>query len=177
MLKIEQSKKNEMVLFLDALEATPKQIQTAARRALNKTARWMRTTIARKVAKEKDVGVGLIRKSIKLDTASGQKFSSELKLGRRSRVVSAYKTGRARQTKKGVRVKGRFYEGAFIATMPKTGHKGVYRRKGKERFPLQEMYFVIAPAIQAAMEEYVGDKGQRYLQRTFNHELKFVMSK
>lgn len=177
MFEIQKPQSNEMVIFLDVFDVTSKQIQIAARRAINKTTRWLRSAIARKVAKENKLGVGLIRKSIHLEKASGKKFSSELRLDRRARVVSAFKLGRSKQTKKGVRVRGRFYDDAFIGTMPKTGHKGIFRRKGKERLPLQEMYFVIAPAVQAAMDEYVGDKGQKYLERAFNHELKFVMSK
>jgi len=175
-LKIEQHPNDGLVVFLDSLEATEKQVQTAARRTIRKTIRWLRTAIARHVAREKKLRVGDVKTTL-IEHGTEDPLKKRLYLSKRYRVISAYKVGRARQTKKGVRVRDKLFENAFLATMSKTGHTGIFRRKGKARLPIQEMYIVIAPAIERAMRDYVGDKGRDYMERTFNHELKYEMRK
>lgn len=176
MLNIKQDPYDGLVIFLDHLEATEKHIQIAANRTIRKTVRWLKTAISRQVARDRKLNVGTIKEALKIN-ASTASLSQRLYLSKHSRVIKAYKAGKARQTKKGVRIRNHFFDNAFIATMKSTGHTGIFRRKGKERLPLQEMYIVIAPSIQQAMEEYVGDKGRAYMERTFNHELKYVMAR
>jgi hypothetical protein len=49
------------------------------------------------------------------------------------------------QTARGVRVRinkggaGRLISSAFVQTMPRTGHRGVFRRLGESRYPIKEL--------------------------------------
>lgn len=60
-----------------------------------------------------------------------------------------------RQTKKGVTAKAwgkrKLYRHAFMAQM-KSGHMGIYRREGRERLPIKEMYGPSVPREMATNE-------------------------
>lgn len=161
-------------LYIDHMEATPAAVDKAARRAINKTVRWAKVQIAREAASRLNMNVGKIKKALVIDPAKSKKLEAVVSLSRKGGIVKAIDLGAARQRKDGVRIRGRFYKGAFLARMP-GGHQGVFRRKNAARLPIQELFMLLAPRISEIMEELGGDPVRRYLERTFQHELKFAL--
>ncbi len=157
-----------------ALTAGERQIGTAAVRALNKTARWMRTHVAREAAQSLNVRVGLIRNGLILLRARASHPESGVALGKATGVIKAAELGTPRQNRRGTRVAKRQFDGAFIATMP-TGHRGVFRRKGKSRLPIQEVQLVATGRIADVMEQLADRHAMARFERLFEHELRYLM--
>lgn len=110
-------------------------------RAINRTANQARTQIARKISSQVQVSVSDVRRGVRIDRATRTKWQADLQItGFRTPLI---KFG-ARQTKTGIsyiidKSTGRKrIDTAFIATMP-SGHKGVFKRKGKSRLPIVEL--------------------------------------
>ena len=131
-------------------EITDKKILSAMGRAAKKAGatavRDMRAEATKRIRSRKRLKVGIIRKAIALRKPKGGMSILEMGWGLdvRGTVVPliAYPH---RQTRKGVSVavnvgKRTMVQGAFIATMPKSGHKGIWRRAGKSRLPIVELY-------------------------------------
>ncbi|SMG65602.1 prophage LambdaW5, minor tail protein Z_ [methanotrophic bacterial endosymbiont of Bathymodiolus sp.] len=157
-----------------ALGASERQIKTAAVRALNKTARWMRTHIARQAAQSLNVRVGTIRKELVLLRAKGSNPYAGVAIGKASGVIKASELGSPRQNKQGTCVGKRQFDRSFMATMP-SGHRGVFRRKGKSRLPIQEVQLVTTGRIANVMEELADKQAMSRFETLFEHELKYAM--
>lgn len=157
-----------------ALGASERQIKTAAVRALNKTARWMRTHIARQDAQSLNVRVGAIRKELILLRAKGSNPYAGVAIGKTAGVIKASELGSPRQNKRGTRVGKRQYDGAFISTMP-SGHRGVFRRKRKSRLPIREVQLVTTGRIASVMEALSDKQAMSRFETLFEHELKYAM--
>ena len=100
----------------------------ATTRALNRAAARTHTAILREAAGDLGVTQKRLRRRIRhqqRDKAAGDRLRSQVFLVISDAPVSWQ--GKPKQTAAGVRVKGRMYERAFVATVGK--HTGVYRRK------------------------------------------------
>lgn len=128
-----------------ALEDGP--FKGALRRALRKAGstalRDMRSEASKRIRARKRIKSRYIRDAIKPRRAKGSDISRmewALDVSADPVPLVAYPH---RQTKKGVSVevnrgKRTLVAGSFVATM-KSGHKGVFRRRGKARLPIQEL--------------------------------------
>ncbi len=174
MLNISVTPQPEFSEWDIALGASERQIKTAAIRALNKTARWMRTHIARQTAQSLNVRVGAIRKDLIILRAKGNNPNAGVALGKTSGVIKATELGSPRQNKQGTRVGKRQFDKTFIATMP-SGHRGVFRRKGKSRLPIQEVQLVTTGRIASVMETLANKQAMSRFETLFEHELKYAM--
>ena len=117
----------------------PKALPKVMSRGLNRTAISARTQISRSLAKRIGLKIKDVRGMLALQRASYSNWRSAVRIsGKRFGLI---KFG-ARQTKKGVTYKkGRkriLIRHAFVATM-KTGHRGVFMRKGPGRLPIKEL--------------------------------------
>lgn len=100
----------------ETLAATPAQLERAGQRAIKKTMTWVKTRIARELSES----AGITQKHLKTrltvkNRGSGKDKVTVLWLG--VEPMLADKAGKGRQTKKGVSLKQRRYEGAFIRDM------------------------------------------------------------
>ena len=93
-------------------QLVPKAAATAQRRAINKTLGWLRTHIARAVGKQERIAIGAVRQRLRAYPVSGGTMRGKLWFG--VNAIEASRTGRARQTRAGVSVAGRRYQGAFF---------------------------------------------------------------
>lgn len=153
-----------------------KHTEIAAYRALNKTARWLRTKTIRSVSQQTGLQQKLIRERLQMLKASRKQLKAHLISN--DAYIPAHKLGKLRQTATGARA-GKFsYEGAFVATMPSTGHESVFKRKRKNRLPIREMGFYFGGYTGRSWEEDVLDSqiSERF-EHFFNHELQFLLSK
>lgn len=158
-------------------------VPRAAARAINKTMTTVNAQAARDI--KKDIGGKLSISEIKVGLTKTKASAKEL-------YASLYAKGRriplikidpsASQDASGVNYKtgkGRGHvQHAFLATM-KNGHKGVFKRKGSTRLPIQELHGPSLPkvftneVIMQAMERIAGERWVK----TFEHELGYELSK
>ena len=174
MLNITVTPQPALAEWNTALGVSERQIKTAAVRALNKTARWMRTHVARNTAQSLNVRVGAIRKDLILLRARASHPQSGVAKGSKAGVIKVTELGSPRQNRLGTRVGKRQFDGAFIATMP-TGHRGVFRRKGKSRLPIQEVQLVTTGRIAEVMEALAEKQAMSRFEHLFEHELRYAL--
>jgi len=99
-----------------ALQSTPKQLELAGQRAIRKTMRWLQTRIARELSQTLGFAQKLLKPRLVMKTVGkGSDQVTILWLG--TVPMLAEKVGRPRQTKAGVSLGKRRYEGAFVADM------------------------------------------------------------
>lgn len=99
-------------VFQDFAKQVPKAAAAAQRRAINKTLGWLRTHIARAVGKQERIAIAAVRQRLRAYPVTGSTTRGKLWFG--LNAIEASRTGRARQTLKGVSVAGRRYQGAFF---------------------------------------------------------------
>jgi hypothetical protein len=92
--------------------AVPKAAANAQRRAVNKTLGWLRTHIARAVGQKEGIAMKAVRQRLRTYLVRGSAISGKLWFG--LNPLEASRTGRARQTRVGVSVGRRRYQGAFF---------------------------------------------------------------
>ena len=148
-----------------------KKLDLAAARALRKTAQWLRTHSSREIAKELRISQSPIRH--RFDVFS-QATSREVKLWVGLRPLSVHYLGTPKQTATGVSVGHREYEEAFISPM-KTKHQLVWRRKGRERLPLERVTEDWASEGVTALERWEKRAEQRFVE-LFEQEARHVFT-
>lgn len=111
-------------------ELAPKAFGLAERRAINKTLRWMRTHIVRAVSQQQRIAQTAVRQRLRAYPVSG---SGPGKLWFGINAIEASRAGRARQTRTGVSVAGRRYQGAFYKKVY-GGTPDIWIRTGSKHF-------------------------------------------
>lgn len=112
-----------------------KRLDLAAARALRKTAQWLRTHSSREIARELGITQSPIRHRYNVYSES---TAQEVKLWVGLQPISVHWLGDPKQNSAGVSVGHRQYDDAFISPM-KSSHKLVFRRKGRERLPVERV--------------------------------------
>lgn len=97
--------------FEDFANLVPKAMAAAQRRAINKTLRWLRGKVAREVGRQERIAIAAVRQRLKA-FPMGSNGQGKLWFG--IRPIEASRAGRPRQTRTGVSVAGRRYQGAFF---------------------------------------------------------------
>lgn len=110
-----------------------KKLDLAAARALRRTAQWLRTHSTREISQELRITQSPIRHRYNVFSRS---TANEVKLWVGLQPISVHYLGTPKQTTDGVAVGHRRYDGAFISPM-KSSHSLVFRRKGRERLPIE----------------------------------------
>ncbi|MBX8469742.1 hypothetical protein K5E37_11890 [Pseudomonas sp. RIT778] len=98
--------------FQDFAALVPKAAAAAQRRAINKTLRWLATHIARAVGRQERIAVAAVRQRLRAYPVSGGANSGKLWFG--LNAMEASRIGRPRQSRSGVSVAGRRFQGAFF---------------------------------------------------------------
>lgn len=125
-------------------------INRGMRRAVAKTALWARAQAARAIRADEGIAYRAIRRRLRAYAQNPQRMSLKVWLGLWRMAVTAL--GRARQTRSGVSVGRRRYPGAFLATM-KSGHEGIFQRRGKTRLPIEEVMADWGASGESAMRQ------------------------
>ncbi len=157
------------IAALNLLNAQERLLKKAASRALNKTSRWLRTFLSQEVASELSLAVRLVRPGIVVIGALQSALRSEIGLSATSGVIKAKDLGKAQQNTTGVKAGKRQYDRAFLATM-KSGHNGVFKRKGDTRLPIREQVIVFTGKLADAMAQANDGVAQRMLTTLFERE-------
>lgn len=170
---------------IKALEAGP--FRAAVRRAMRKAGstalRDMRSEASKRVRARKRIKPSYVRRAMTMQRAKGSDISSmewSLKVSGEPVPLIAYPH---RQTKKGVTVevnrgKRTLVPGAFLAKM-RSGHEGVFKRKGTARLPIRELLGSrpIDALLHKGEAEAVADRGGRSLRDTFARLLPLEIGK
>lgn len=107
-----QTSAADLKAFQDFAAVLPKAAANAQRRAINKTLRWLATHIARAVGRQERIAVAAVRQRLRAYPASGGANSGKLWFG--LNAMEASRIGRPRQSRAGVSVAGRRFQGAFF---------------------------------------------------------------
>lgn len=118
-----------------ALADMPRKLDLAAARALRKTAQWLRTHSSREIARELGITQSPIRHRYNIYS---QSTAREVKLWVGLQPIAVHYLGTPKVTAGGVKVGHREYDDAFISPM-KSSHRMVWRRKGRERLPIEKV--------------------------------------
>ena len=112
----------------------PNAAQAAQRRAINKTLRWLRTHIARDVGRQERIAIAAVRQRLRAFPVSG---NGQGRLWFGIKPIEASRAGRPRQTRTGVSVAGRKYQGAFFKTVY-GGKPDIWIRTASKHFDLDD---------------------------------------
>ncbi|WP_321336547.1 phage tail protein [Breoghania sp.] len=151
-----------------------KRMAQALSTGVNKTARGTMTFAAGLVAKEMGARRKDTKKSFRIYPYSKPDTLSATVRGRGKRLPLM--TFKARRGKKGASAaawgKRKTYAGTFIATMA-SGHAGVFKRDGKSRFPISELWGpgVASTMEQEAVESVIVDQGRDRLLANVEYQI------
>ncbi|QJP96565.1 hypothetical protein [Pseudomonas fluorescens] len=107
-----QTSAADLKAFQDFAALVPKAAAAAQRRAINKTLRWLATHIARAVGRQERIAVAAVRQRLRAYPVNGGANSGKLWFG--LNAMEASRIGRPRQSRSGVSVAGRRFQGAFF---------------------------------------------------------------
>lgn len=129
-----------------------KHIPKATVRGLNRAITKVRTETRRDLSKRMGLPQKRIKDSFILSKAAPTRLSATLLgVGRPIRLIHFKGT---RQTRQGVKSSAygvrRLYHGTFITAVGRGGHRGVFKRVGKARLPIRELY---GPGVPQSMSE------------------------
>lgn len=159
-----------------AMKTKPARTERATRRSLNRAGTTGRAEMARLIAKDMGLKVGDAKNAVTLRQATPTELSVRLSASLRRLPLQDFQ---ARQTRAGVSYRGqggsrRTLKGAFIATMPKTGHVGVFMREGKKRLPIQERFGASVGHVFDRYRSQVIDVMREAFSKNLGSELKFA---
>ena len=164
------------------LREIPRDVPKVLTRALNKVAKSTHVRILRKISGEYAVSQrDLKNKNISLKRANYKNLMAIIRIKGRRIQILAFK---AKQLKKGVSYKikkkgGRRVVYAFMESPPgskqsttmASGHKGVFKRRGKSRLPIIELFGPSVPAIFQNVQEFAANTFQREIGNKLGKEL------
>jgi len=155
----------------------------AIARALNRSALSTRTLMVRHMAKDMGLNVRKVREQVEIEEAKPTKDRLRARViasGKRIPLIDFRARGPEPSRGRGRGVSARLpggkgrYPNAFISTM-KSGHRGVFQRKGKGRLPIYELF---GPSLPHVFTKYVPDglaRGEEAMQKNLAHELSYAL--
>ncbi|MCO7563914.1 hypothetical protein NJI34_05495 [Pseudomonas sp. S 311-6] len=120
--------------FNDFAKLVPKAVAAAQRRAVNKVLRWLRTHIARDVGRQERIAIGAVRQRLKAFPVSS---NGQGRLWFGINPIEASRAGRPRQSRTGVSVAGRRYQGAFFRRVY-GGNPDIWIRTASKHFDAKD---------------------------------------
>lgn len=170
-----------------------KQVPRAAASALNKTVKKVKSKVVKSVAKSTKVKAKAIRSQVFTSRAKSSSLSAYVKSYLRpisaarliplSRLTRAVPRG---TSKKGVRVAGQMFHGAFVNKGRRGGRKGpghrgrrfyVLQRTTKQRYPVRLVTIKIDRDMKADQLPIAKQIHRTEFVRLYQHELKFRTGK
>lgn len=170
-MRVEINIINSITQSVDASQA---KITKATVRALNKTALWVKEQTTKKLSKDTQIRKQLIRKRLWIIRATRNYMRALVRVGL-YRMKSS-KLGEMKQMAKGAKAGKHMFEGGFIAKMP-TGHRGIFRRKGRAALPIYEVTVPVGENIKKIVEEMMNYNTKKILEEYFEQELNVLLKK
>lgn len=159
----------------EELMASEKQIGLALWRAMKRT----QTAIRAKARKELTKTLGLrrakeIRNRLKRTRVSGSRSKQQCGVWVGLNDMPSYWfKGKPKQTAKGVSFHGMHFPGAFVSPSRKTpGKYRIRKRKGKDRFPTEEVLMPVSGKMLDYLDILVDQDGEKLFWDNFKRDLK-----
>lgn len=130
----------QLAAVTSLLERLPRALPRVMQTSINSTLTTLRSRTVRAIARRAAIKQKVVRGDTIVLRATRRQWAGAIRLlGRRIPIRDLS----ARQTKKGVTFRGpggrrKLIPGAFVATM-RSGHTGVFARKGRARLPIREL--------------------------------------
>lgn len=153
-----QADPGEIQGFKDFAALVPKAVAVARRRAVNKTLRWLRTHIARAVGKQERIAIAAVRQRLLAYPISANGVG-KLWLG--LNPIEASRAGRPRQTRSGVSVAGRSYQGAFLKKVY-GGKPDIWIRTASKHFKASDYPDSEVTGAGSMSSGWVAENGSRF---------------
>ncbi|MGG4034209.1 phage tail protein [Paenibacillus cisolokensis] len=181
------STRKELKHAVVSLRFVEKHVPKAFSAALNRVSAGIKTEAARKVRETYYVKHGDVLKTIKVSKAEPGRLELLLTSRGPSLPLIKFRTSPrnppAKQPKvlKAAVKKGggmKPIPGAFVAKM-NSGHIGVFRRAGKQRLPVDELYGPAIPAMlgEPGVAEHLQQESVRRMSQRLDHELNRVLGR
>ncbi|MCO3241384.1 hypothetical protein FA213_27630 [Pseudomonas aeruginosa] len=148
----------------------PRKLDIAAARALRKTAQWLRTHSSREIARELGITQSPVRHRYSIYS---QSTAREVKLWVGLQPIGVHYLGTPKQTPTGVKVGHRDYDDAFISPM-KSSQRLVFRRKGRERLPIEKVTEDWEGPALGALERWERRAMERFME-LFEQEARYAL--
>jgi hypothetical protein len=158
--------------IVNNINALPEHVRQASVFALNRTAEWMKSRVAKELSAEKRIKLKIIRDKIKIARANKKNLQSLLNCNFRG--VLARDLGGATQTKAGAKAGGVIFPGSFVASLKPGAKAGIYKRKTKKRFPIKSVTIPIFDEASKILSELIGDEAKDVFEKRFLHEIKRI---
>jgi hypothetical protein len=178
-----------MAMQIKALEKklkaiAQKEIPIAVSTALNKVAKPLTGSVAKKVATDENLPVGVVRKRVVHHRATVNRTVTYIKSFARginaarlisnSTLIKRMGTG---TNKRGVTVRGRQFTGAFINRVQRNGNVFVMQRRGRERYPVDVIRIPIDEALLRVQLPMAQDRFRTTFEKFYVHELDYRLKK
>lgn len=170
--------------FIGELDALERQAPSIVARAVNRAATAGKTAVVRAVAADTGIQQKNIEREIRIDKAnrSAPRVTIQI-LGRRIPLIAFGARGPEPSRGRGRGVSYRLPTGrgrvgdAFIATMSRSGHRGVFKRTSKRRLPIIELF---GPSIPHVFEKFLplfGQVATEAFEKNLAHEINFAKTR
>lgn len=153
-------------------------VAKAAIRAMNRGINSARTLMVRELARETGLKSGTVREAVPVREATASRLEARLAASLKRIPLVDFNArgplpsrGRGRLTYR-IGPRRNRVPSAFLAVM-KSGHKGVFKRKGKGRLPIQELFGPSLGHIFAKHRAAALARAQEIFEKNFDHELEF----
>lgn len=177
-----QSNIREAIAHIDALSAAVQ--DKATLRAINRTVDAVATEANREIRKVYRIKARDVSRAITKQRAHKRQAVMTGAVIIRGRGLNLIDFG-ARQNRRGVAVRvlvsgpRKTIPGAFIATNTRTGFRGVFRRVGRERYPIVNLRSVSLPQAvrNKVVQSAIRKAADATFLKTFNQQLAYLASK
>lgn len=160
---------NQIEKIVSSINALPDQVNRASLFAINRTAEWMKSSVAREISAEKRVKLKVIRDRIKILKANKKHLSANINAN--MWALKGKDLGNMSQSSLGATAGSHLFKRAFVATM-KSGHQGVFRRKGRERLPIKEQYVMLDNYASKLIKTFIDQESQAVFEKHFGYQIK-----
>jgi len=177
-MKLEVRTLDSVEKIIDMVSLTEQTARKVAVRSLNETARWLRASTSRELAKATGVPSSFLKRRFFVRKARAAKLDTPVTaiLSVNLYDVRAKNLGHLQQLARGGKAGKFMFDGSFIATMSTRREVSLYKRKGRERFPVAEMGVEIRSKAQPILNQKLQEVPAIYEKR-FQHHLQYELSK
>lgn len=155
--------------IVSSINALPEQVNQASMFAINRTAEWLKSTAAKEISAEKRIKLKIIRDRMKIMRANKKQLAANINAD--MWALKGKDLGDMSQSPIGATAGNYFFKGAFVATM-KSGHKGVFRRKGTSKLPIKEQYIMLDNYASKLIKTLIDKQSQAVFDKHFEHQIK-----
>ncbi|AWX93109.1 hypothetical protein DPM13_07965 [Paracoccus mutanolyticus] len=167
---------SEVRRVMAELENTKEEIGAATTKALRRTASALRVMASKRLTSELQIRKAMeLRKrmkDMKLRVKSDGSAVMGMWFGLNDMGVSKFK-GRIRKTPAGASFRGVEYPGTFVAKMAEDRLLSIYKRRGRDRFPVVEQTLPIKDQADVIIEDEIFPEATRIFMKNLLHELRY----